>query len=97
MNPDILYFRNSCAEDGIELTPKEAKKFHDAYILLKEGVENAVAEFPNFYLDLCNRTTEQKLEDIKRINKERGDNMTLKEYNELQDTVKKICEIEGYA
>jgi hypothetical protein len=96
MKPEILAFRNSCAEDGIELTPKEAKKFHDAYFRLREGIENAVAECPTFYLDLCNRTTEQKLEDIKRINRERDDNMTLKEYNELQDTVKKICEMEGY-
>lgn len=96
MNSNILFFRNSCAEDGIELTPKEAKKFYNAYMALREEIQEAVAVCPTFYLDLCNRTTEQKLEDIRRINRERSDSMTLKDYNELQATVKKICELEGY-
>jgi hypothetical protein len=96
MNPNILFFRNSCAEDGIELTPKEANKFYKAYVALKKEIEDAVAQCPTFYMELCNRTTEQKLEDIKRINRERGDSMTLKDYNELQATVKTICELEGY-
>lgn len=97
MNSNILFFRNSCAEDGIELTPKEAKKFYNAYIALKEEIEVAIVACPTFYMELCNRTTEQKLEDLRRINEERGDNMTLKDYNELQATVKKICELEGHA
>ena len=96
MNEHILNFRNSCAEDGIELTPSEAKNMFDVYEILKDKIEAAVSECPNFYLNLCNRTTEEKLEDIKRINKESGDNIMLKEYNELQNTVKMVCEIEGY-
>ena len=96
MNPNILQFRNSCAEDGIELTPGEAKRFYKAYIALREEIEEAISVCPNFYLELCNRTTEDKLKDLKRMNKE-GANMTLKEYDELQATIKKICELEGYA
>lgn len=96
MKPNILCFRNSCAEDGIELTPKEAKNFYNAYIALRDEIQEAVAICPTFYMDLCNRTTEQKLEDLRRINTERGDHMSLKDYNELQTTIKKICELEGY-
>jgi len=96
MNPNILLFRNSCAEDGIELTPKEAKKFHDTYMQLREEIANAIEDCPTFYMELCNRTTEQKLEDIERLH-EKGESMTLKDYNELQATIKKICELEGYA
>jgi hypothetical protein len=97
MNSKILQFRNCCAEDGIELTPKEAKNFFNAYKAFRDEIREAVEACPTFYQDLCNRTTEQKLEDIKRINEERGDNMTLKDYNQLQAMAKKICEIDGYA
>jgi hypothetical protein len=95
MNPKILNFRNSCAEDGIELTPTEANKFYKAYAALKKEIKSAVAQYPTFYMELCNRTTEQKMEDLERLNG-RGADMTLKDYNELQATIKRICELEGY-
>ena len=91
-----LKFRDVCAQDGVELTPAEAKKYFKAYVTLKEELAEAVAEYPNFYLDLCNRTTEQKLDDMAEMNRQ-GANITFREYNELQAMVKKICEIEGYA
>ena len=96
MNSNILLFRNLCAEDGVELTPGEAKKFYKAYIALKQEIAEAVEECPEFYMELCNRTTEQKLADIECMNA-KGVDMTLKDYNELQKTVKRICELEGYA
>ena len=95
MNEQIAFFRNSCAEDGVELTPGEAERFFNAYQSLKAKIEKAVALCPNFYMDLCNSTTEDKLNDLKRLNAN-GGNMTFKEYLELQSTIKKICEIEGY-
>lgn len=95
MSPKILNFRNSCAEDGIELTPNEANKFYKAYVALKKEIKDAVAQCPTFYVELCNRTTEQKVEDLERLN-DRGADMTLKDYNELQATIKRICELEGY-
>lgn len=96
MNVEILNFRNNCAENGIELTPREAGNFYKAYLTLKDEIEAAFAICPTFYQKLCNRTTEEKLEDLKRLNK-MGAEMTLKDYNELQSTVKRICELEGYA
>lgn len=93
---DHLLFRDVCAENGIELTPIEAKKFHRAYNALREEIRDAVAVNPTFYQELCNRTTEQKLMDMEEM-REQGAPMTLREYNELQAMVKKICEIEGYA
>ncbi len=91
-----LQFRDICAQDGVELTPAESKKYFKAYIALRGEIAEAVAQYPNFYLDLCNRTTEQKLDDVAEMNRQ-GAKMTLKEYNELQAMVKKICELEGYA
>lgn len=96
MSSNILKFRESCAEDGIELTPNQANKFYKAYVVLKDEIEQAVAVCPGFYQELCNRTTEDKLKDLRRMNQS-GANMTLKDYNELQATIKKICELEGYA
>ncbi len=95
MKKHILQFRESCAEDGVELTPEQANKFYKAYIALRDELVDAVAQCPTLYQDLCNRTTEQKLEDLKQLNK-MGAKMTLRDYNELQETVKKICEMEGY-
>jgi hypothetical protein len=92
---DVLAFRNWCAETGTELTPKEAKKIAKSYVGLKSEIEKAVSSFPEFYMEICNRTTGQKLDDIKRM-KKKGCDMSLKEYNELQEIVKSICEIEGY-
>lgn len=97
MNPSISLFRNYAAEAGIELTLEEADKFYKAYIALKDEIAEAVEQCPSFYQELCNRTTEQKLEDIERVNSVSGDNMTLKDYQEIQKMVKKICELEGYA
>lgn len=95
MKNHILQFRESCAEDGVELTPQQANKFYKAYIALRDELVDAVAQCPTLYRDLCNRTTEQKLDDLKELNK-MGAKMTLRDYNELQETVKKICEMEGY-
>ncbi len=92
---NILNFRQSCAESGIELTPEQANKFYKAYVALREEIEEAIAECPDFYMEICNRTTEQKMQDLEKMNK-CGANMSLKEYNEIQATVKKICELEGY-
>jgi hypothetical protein len=63
---------------------------------MRDEIAVAVIESPTFYQDLCNRTTEQKLQDIEEL-REMGATMTLKEYNELQAMAKKICELEGYA
>jgi len=97
MNPSISLFLYYFAEAGVELTLEEADKFYKAYIALKDEIAEAVEQCPNFYQELCNRTTEQKLEDIERVNSVSGDNMTLKDYQEIQKMVKKICELEGYA
>lgn len=96
MSFEIFEFRNACAEDGVELTPNEAGEFLNAYEVLKDQIKEAIDICPNFYLDLCNRTTEEKLEDLKSLNAQGGKKMNLNDYNELQRTVKKICEIEGY-
>lgn len=95
MKYNILKFRNECAENGVEFTPAEAKNVHEKYLDFIDEIEYAVATYPNFYLELCNRTTEEKLEDIREMN-ERGQSITLKEYNELQAAVKMICETQGY-
>src|SRR5262245_8065330 len=95
MSPNILKFRESCAEDGIELTHGQANKFYKAYVALKEEIQQAVAVFHDFYQKLCNSITQDKLKDLKRMN-QAGANMNLKDYNELQATIKKICELEGY-
>jgi hypothetical protein len=97
MNPSISLFRNYAAEAGIELTLEEAEKFYKAYIALKEEIAEAVEQCPDFYQELCNRTTEQKVEDIQRMNNMGAGGMTLKDYQEIQKMVKKICELEGYA
>lgn len=97
MNPSISLFRNYAAEAGVELTLKEAEKFYKIYIAMKEEIAEAVEQCPSFYQDLCNRTTEQKLEDIERLNEMGAGGMTLKDYQEIQKMVKKICELEGYA
>lgn len=96
MNSKILKFRNSCAEDGIELTPKEAKKVARAYQNLKDEIISGLEEYPGFYEGICNRTTEEKLEDINNIKDKFQCEMTLKEYNELQELIKKVCELEGF-
>ena len=92
---NVHNFRNWCAENGTELTPKQAKKMVKAYQSLKNEITTAIESCPNFYLELCNRTTEEKLGDVQRM-KEKGCEMTLNEYNELQGMIKSICEIEGY-
>jgi len=96
MNQKILMFRNVCAEEGIELTPEEANAVFNVYQSLRQEIAEAVAQYPNFYLNLCNRTTEDKLEDIRLMNEANGANITLKEYNQLQETIKIICEIDGH-
>jgi hypothetical protein len=96
VNKKILAFRDSCAEDGVELTPAQAKKMFKVYVNLKDEIDRAVKECPSFYHDLCNRTTEEKLRDMANIEKCGGEAMSLKEYNELQSMIKKICELEGY-
>ncbi len=97
MNPSISLFRTYAAEAGVELTPQESEKFYKAYIALKEEIAEAVEQCPDFYQEICNRTTEQKLEDIQRMNEMGAGGMTLKDYQEIQSMVKKICELEGYA
>jgi hypothetical protein len=96
MDKKLAEFRERCAESGLELTPVEAKKFLFAYSALRDEVRTSVKQNPNFYLELCNRTTEQKLSDISQL-KEQGCPMSLKEYNEIQRMVKNICVIDGYA
>lgn len=95
MNKEHMEFRQKCAEQGVELTPSQAKKFCAAYKALKDEVKQAVKANPNFYLEICNRTTEQKLSDIKKLDGE-GCPMSLKDYNKIQKMVKDICVIEGY-
>jgi hypothetical protein len=92
---DAMLFRNMCAEDGFELTPAEAKETITCYENFLSSIKEACEDCPDFYNDLCNRTTEEKLADIKRLEK-KGCKMTLKQYNELQKTIIKVCELEGY-
>ncbi len=96
MQAKIIAFRNSCAEDGIELTPQEAEKMYNAYLALREEIVNAARQYPGFYEDVCNRTLEEKLEDMKQIEKREGRPISLKEYNDLQEMIKRVCEMEGY-
>ncbi len=93
---NFLEFRNKCAEIGVELVPKRAKVLFSIYEFFRKQVKKAKKDSPNFYLELCNRTTEQKLEDI-RILKKSGCKMSLKYYNDLRIIMKSICEIENYA
>lgn len=92
---DSLEFRNKCAEAGVELTPQEAKVYYKGYKAFRKQIKKARKACPNFYMEICNRTTEQKLEDIERLSKQ-GCIMSLREYNELQSMIKSLCEIEGY-
>jgi len=94
MHPNTLRLRNSCAEDGIEMTPAEADKLLNGYLEFKKSIDKAMALNPNFYRDVCNKTTEEKLREIKLM-KEQGQKMTLKEYNEIQKMVKYVCEAQG--
>lgn len=92
---ETLVFRNLCAEDGVELTPQEAKDTVMCYENFLTSIKEAFEACPNFYNDISNRTTEEKLEDIKRL-KKKGCKMNLKEYNRLQKTIMRVCELEGY-
>jgi hypothetical protein len=91
-----MKFRNELAEEGHELTPEQAKKLHMYFENFKDSVKEAVKVEPNFYRIVCNRTTEEKLVDMKRYEKSHNDKMTLKEYNKIQEAVKLICEVYGY-
>lgn len=91
-----MKFRNELAEEGYELTPEKAHKLHVYFENFKESVKEAVKVDPNFYRIFCNRTTEEKLEDMKRYEKSHNDKMTLKDYNQIQEAIKLICEVYGY-
>lgn len=91
---DAATFRNMCAEDGFELTPAEAKDMLVCYENFIDSIKEAYEDCPDFCNDIRNRTTEEKLADIKRL-KNKGCKMTLKQYNELQKTIIKVCELEG--
>jgi len=92
---NAMTFRNLCAEDGVELTPQEAKDTMLCYENFSDSIKEAHEAYPYFYNDICNRTTEEKLEDIKNL-ENNGCKMTLKEYNQLQKTIIKVCKLEGY-
>ena len=94
MHPNSLKLRNSCAEDGIEMTPAEADRLLNGCIEFKKAIDEAVEQIPNFYRDVCNKTTSEKLREIKLM-KEQGQEMTLKEYNEISKMIKYICESQG--
>lgn len=94
INP--LNFRNMCAEDGVELTPQQAEKTITCYEEFVDSIKIAYEEIPNYYNKICNKTTEEKLQDIENLEKEKGCKMSLKEYNELQKTIIAVCKIEGY-
>jgi patatin-like phospholipase/acyl hydrolase len=96
MNADALNFRNQLASEGTELTPEEAEKLYNNFEEFKESVRQAAKDIPNYYMEICNRTTEEKLADIARYKKAHNEKMTLKEYNNIMKIVKLICEIEGY-
>jgi len=89
-----LHFRNMLAEDGIELTPKEAEKVTWIYESLTEYVRQQLAEDPYFPLKLEDETTEQKLGNIKELEEEFGMKMGLREYNELKEVMLAMCELE---
>lgn len=93
---DVLTFRNSAAEDGLELTPEEAKELLDQYDYLKNCIKEGCGKHHNFYNHLKNLTTEQKLDKIKELEKERGVKFSLKEMNETIKLLLQICELEGY-
>lgn len=92
---NYLEFRNRCAEVGYELTPAEGKKLYKSYQAFRKEIKKAVKQVPSFYLDVCNKTTEQKLDEIELLNSA-GCPTSLREYNELNKIIKCICEIEGY-
>jgi hypothetical protein len=96
MNVDVLEIRNSLASEGTELTPAEVQNIVVHLLNLRESVKEAVREIPNYYMRICNLTTEEKLAEIKRYKKIHDDKMTLKDYNFILKLVKIICENEGY-
>jgi hypothetical protein len=96
MNAEILEIRNFLASEGTELTPAEVERVYGCLSNLRDSVKEAVKEIPNYYMRICNLTTEEKLIEIKKYRKIHGDKMTLKDYNEILKLVKIICENEGY-
>lgn len=96
MHPNILAFRNSCAEEGVELTPDEVIKLFTGYKKLKKIVKNAVKACPDFYYKLCNMTTEDKAKDLKELCRQ-GVNMSPQDFDDFTKALKRVCEIEGYA
>jgi hypothetical protein len=92
---NILNFRESCAEDGIEITPEEAEQIAESFLAFREEIINAVEENPNYYRDVCNKTVEEKLEEIKLLEEREGNHISLREYNDLLNMIKRICEMEG--
>jgi hypothetical protein len=92
---NILNFRESCAEDGIEITPEEAERIAESFLAFREEIINAVEENPNYYQEVCNKTLEEKLEEIKLLEEREGKRISLREYNDLLKMIKQICELEG--
>jgi hypothetical protein len=92
---NILGFRNMAAEGGLELTPKEAEEMLSQYGALKDSIEKAYKDDPNFYNNLKNLTTEQRFEKIDKF-KSHGINMNYNEFSATVKVVLRVCELEGY-
>lgn len=96
MNPKILKFRNSCAEEGVELTPDEVVNLFTGYKKLKKIVKRAVKECPDFYFKLCTMSNEDKARDLQELCRQ-GVNMSPQDFEDFTKALKRVCEIEGYA
>lgn len=93
MNLKAKQFRDLCSEQGFELTPAEAERYVQSYTNIRTAVEAALQVNPNYFQDLENKTTEEKLSEIKLVGDE---NFGLKEYNEVREVVMLIGKLEGY-
>jgi hypothetical protein len=95
MNPEILKIRNSCAEEGVELTPIEVSNLLEAYGKLKKIVKEAFESSPDFYNLLCNAIKNNKIEELHKFYKDA--NVTSQDFNDFIKALKRVCELEGYA
>lgn len=95
MNKKVLEFRNSCAVDGIELTPQEAENVISDYADAKNRIQAILEENPNFLQDICGRTKKEKMKDLQEF-KKMGCKITLKDYNEVIEAICLICDAEGF-
>lgn len=88
-----MRFRNSLAEQGMELSPSDAHEVWDVCQHAIATVRNELDANPNFYNDFLNFTTEQKWDHI-RILREEGLELSYQQYNDYRKVILHICEQE---